>query len=214
MATDIFPAGAVYELGDPSGNPIDTFGYGWAEAGGGYGYQTQRWILFSRNRKVDFPPGRRVILKKTADATWSAPKSTKDFTDLVRAKFDPAKDYYVKVNCERRTGIASLPRPMPKLDYLKPDPVTLNQPDVGTSQLFTGSSVVGYVQTFSTDKYRYHEYWVLFNGYSAALAPQMGTIVAPEHFADLMDKKSWNLSATLVTCANGYYEKLPAIADM
>lgn len=209
MAVDIFPINDVYELSDG----VSVYAYGFAEPGGTANYHKQRWLLLSRERAKDAPPHRPLTLKQTQDPDWRTIASADGFKDKVRSKFDATNHYYVIANCDRKSNMSSLPRPMPTPEWLG-NPQIIKQPDIGTAQLKAGSTVVGYVQTFFPDLLRSREYWVLFNGYSAGAEPVMRTIEKPEEFADIMDRKSWNSSATLVTCACSHFTSLPPLAEM
>lgn len=207
MAIDVIPKQIVYELIDSTtGNP---FARGFADVGGDYGYHIQRWHILTQDRK-QAPPWRAVRLQR-AGAPWDTIAKAADFTKKVKDLFKVGTDYYVKVNCDQRSNMDSLPRPMPKPKFYATNQVP-SQPDIGTSQLRSGGIAVGYVQANYTDKYHSYEYWVLFNGYSADLNPpvELDIIRSAEHYADLFDRKLWNQSATLVSCACTYYDALPA----
>lgn len=207
MAVDLISTDAVYELGYDTGA---IFGYGFASLGGTEGYHVQRWILFSRDKKNQFPPRRPCVLRRATDASWR--NLTKDeFIEKVRNVFNPAQHYYVLVNCRRDTGNL-MPDPLPRPSFLIVPPGG-SQPDVGLMEITrppSATMVLGYANTFYISTNQSYEYWVLNKQYDPTLEARLDNIQAAQSFSTLMQNVTWDANSTLITCACAYLTELPA----
>ncbi|MFO0551337.1 MAG: hypothetical protein U0271_23305 [Polyangiaceae bacterium] len=211
MAADLFPVDTVYELAYDT-NAI--FGYGLASKGGTELYHLQRWILFSRDKKNQWPPRRACVLRRATDPGWKN-LTKSEFIEKVRNVFNPAQDFYVLANCRQDKG-AHMPDPLPRPQHLIAVPGG-SQPDVGLLEITrppSATMVLGYANTFFESTNKSYEYWVLNKQYDPALESRLDNIQAAQSFSTLMQNVTWDENSTLITCACAYLSELPPVSQM
>lgn len=216
-ARDIIPANYVYELsdgdtldyGDETQNSVYAFGLALAEGT----YHVQRWFILARDPKRR-PPTRSLTLKPTAHPGWRDATTKAPFVNLARQKFS-ANAFYAKVNCARLYGVATLPRPLPTVQWLG-NPTGEFQPDIGTTHLNVGpgrQDTVGFIHTTRHGQGKSLEQWVLQEDYAPAVGRTKLELLSSNAFSDLMNGAAWDIRATLVTCACSYFTSVPPDAD-
>jgi len=96
---------------------------------------------------------------------------------------------------------------MPRPVYLDGTPAGF-QSDERLGFIRTNLTLTAHVQTILTDTNHSAEYWVLLNGYDSTANPPnlIGHVQTPEDFANILDRKTWNSTSTLIVCSVEYYD--------